>query len=70
VAKIFTNTGAVAMVIGDTSIAAAGTDVVSDDEAAALAAFYPSTSFAASELTATDHYNALSYPAGLTSEDR
>ena len=68
--KEFTNTGPVALVIGDTSIASGGTDIVSDDEKAALLAFYPEASFAIDLGAETDHYNALSYPAGLTSEDR
>ncbi len=68
--KTFTNTGAVAMQIGDTSIAAAGTDVISDEEADALGIWYPATSFAANLIDPeTDHYDALTYPAGLSSAE-
>ncbi len=66
--QTFTNDGAVALVIGDTTIAAGGTDTITAEEADALAVWYPTASFTPTLDPATDHFDSLSYGAHVTSE--
>lgn len=69
-AKEFTNPGPVPVFIGDTEIAVGGSDVISDEEYAVLLLNFDSTHFQLTGVSATNHYDSLSYGAGLTSEDR
>jgi len=65
----FTNNGSIAIVIGDTTVAAGATDVITDAEMQALLTWHPAASFQTSFDDATEHWDSMPSETALTSED-